>query len=318
MCLDQAGRDAVVDAAASRREAFVSNGALGVMICLWGSSFPVIEELLKTWDVLSATAGRQLVATTMLLSLIALRERRFPLRASLPWRWLFLLGGFGLALSSVLMTTSIYSGGAVSTAMMSAASPIVAALTARVVFGLPLYRGIVVGTALALAGGLVIVIMGSGGAVEFRGGEALVVIATVTWTWYSQAAQRWLAGYSQLHITGLTVMTGSIVLAAFAVALHASGLYELRIDLAPRPLALLVYLGVAPIGIGAWLWHIGVNRLGVTVASIYHNFMPVSAVLVATVAFGAVLTVYHLVGGLIILAGVIYAQRRGSAQRRAA
>ncbi len=308
----------MVDAAAtSRREALVSNGALGVMICLWGSSFPVIEELLKTWDVLSATAGRQVVATAMLLTLIAIRERRFPLRASLPWRRLFLLGGFGLALSSVLMTTSIYSGGAVSTAMMSAASPIVAALTARLVFGLPLYRGIVAGTVMAVLGGLVIVILGGGGAVEFRGGEVLVVIATVTWTWYSQAAQRWLAGYSQLHITGLTVMTGSVVLVAFALALDAGGLYELRIDLAPRPLALLVYLGVAPIGIGAWLWHFGVNRLGVTVASIYHNFVPVSAVLVAMLVFGATPTIYHLIGGLIILAGVIYAQRRSLVERRA-
>lgn len=309
----------MVDAATTaRREALISNGALGVMICLWGSSFPVIEELVKTWDVLSATAGRQIVATAMLLTLIAIRERRFPLRASLPWRRLFLLGGFGLALSSVLMTTSIYTGGAVSTAMMSAASPIVAALTARLIFGLPLYRGIVIGTILAVLGGLVIVIMGSGGGVEFHGGEALVVVATVTWTWYSQAAQRWLAGYSQLHIIGLTVMTGSVVLVAFALALDAGGLYELRFDLAPRSLALVVYLGVAPIGIGGWLWHFGVSRLGVTVASIYHNFIPVSAVLVATVMFGAVPTIYHLIGGLIILTGVIYAQRRSWAERRAA
>ncbi|MEE2980185.1 MAG: DMT family transporter [Pseudomonadota bacterium] len=204
----------------------------------------------------------------------------------------------------------------VATAMMSATSPIVAALTARVVFAMPLYGGIVASTLLTMAGGLVIVVMGNGGTAEFRGGEGLVILATVSWTWYSQAAQRWLAGYSQLHITGLTVMTGSVALVVLATLAHVTGLYETRFDLTPASLAMVLYLGVIPIGIGAWLWMFAVSRLGVTVASIYHNFVPVSAVLVATVAFGAVPTVYHLIGGVIILAGVVYSQVRSHAEKR--
>ncbi len=307
----------MVDTVSSaRRETLLANGSLAIMVVLWGSSFPVIDALVQTWDVLSATAGRQIVAATMLLGLIAIRERRFPLRRSQPWRKLFILGTFGLALSSALMTTAISTGGVVATAMMSAASPIVAALTARLVFNMPLYGGIVTGTLLAIAGGLVIVVMGNGGTAEFRGGEGLVILATVSWTWYSQAAQRWLAGYSQLHITGLTVMTGSVALVVLATLAHVTGLYETRFDLTPASLAMVLYLGVIPIGIGAWLWMFAVSHLGVTVASIYHNFVPVSAVLVAMVAFGAVPTVYHLVGGGVILAGVVYSQIRSHAEKR--
>jgi len=307
----------MVDTVSSaRRETLLANGALAIMVVLWGSSFPVIDALVQTWDVLSATVSRQIVAATMLLGLIAIRERRFPLRRSQPWRKLFILGTFGLALSSALMTTAISTGGVVATAMMSAASPIVAALTARLVFNMPLYGGIVTGTLLAMAGGLVIVVMGNGGTAEFRGGEGLVILATVSWTWYSQAAQRWLAGYSQLHITGLTVMTGSMALVVLATLAHVTGLYETRFDLTPASLAMVLYLGVIPIGIGAWLWMFAVSHLGVTVASTYHNFVPVSAVLVAMVAFGAVPTVYHLVGGVIILAGVVYSQIRSHAEKR--
>lgn len=305
----------------ARRETLLANGALAVTVVLWGSSFPVIAALVQTWDVLSATASRQIVTATMLLGIIAIRERRFPLRASQPWRKLFILGTFGLAMSSALMTAAISTGGVVATAMMSAASPIVAALTARVVFAMPLYGGIVVGTLLAMAGGLVIVVMGNGGVANgdlgaFRGGEGLVILATVSWTWYSQAAQRWLAGYSQLHITGLTVMTGSVALVVLATVAHVTGLYETRFDPTPASLAMVLYLGVIPIGIGAWLWMFAVSRLGVTVASIYQNFVPVSAVLVAMEAFGTVPTVYHLIGGVIILAGVVYFQVRSHAEKR--
>ena len=308
----------MVDAVASaRRDTLISNGALAIMVVLWGSSFPVINALVQTWDVLSATASRQLVAATMLLGLIAIRERRFPLRASQPWRKLIILGTCGLALSSALMTAAISSGGVVATAMMSAASPIVAALTARAVFGMPLYGGIVTGTLLAATGGLVIVVMGHGSMTEFRGGEILVILATVCWTWYSQAAQRWLAGYSQLHITGLTVGTGGVALVILASVLNVTGVYETRFELTPSTVAMVLYLGIIPIGIGAWLWMFAVSRLGVTVASIYHNFVPISAVLVAMVAFGATPTIYHLIGGVIILAGVVYSQARSRAEKKA-
>ncbi|MEE2980186.1 MAG: EamA family transporter [Pseudomonadota bacterium] len=97
----------MVDTVSSaRRETLLANGALAIMVVLWGSSFPVIDALVQTWDVLSATVSRQIVAATMLLGLIAIRERRFPLRRSQPWRKLFILGTFGLALSSALMTTA--------------------------------------------------------------------------------------------------------------------------------------------------------------------------------------------------------------------
>ena len=308
----------MVDVAATgRRGAIAANAALALMVLLWGSSFPVVEELLKTWDVLSATVGRQLVAAAMLIALIAVKERRFPLRASLPWGRLIVLGAVGLGLSSTLMTMAVFYGGGLSTAMMSAASPIVAALTARAVFGMALYRGIVVGTLLAVTGGLVVIIGGRGGTAEFHGGELLVLLATVTWTWYSQAAQRWLSGYSQLHISGLTVGTGSVALLAVAALAGATGVVEIRNAPSPHALALVVYLGVAPLGIGVWLWHAGVSRVGVTIASIYGNFVPLSAVLVALVAFGALPTAYHLVGGAIIVAGVVYAQRKTRAGRAA-
>ena len=58
-----------------------------------------------------------------------------------------------------------------------------------------------------------------------------------------------------------------------------------------------------------FLWNFGVSRLGVVVASLFLNLVPVSAVLIAA-AMGTAPTLTQLVGGLLVLAGVLQAQLR--------
>jgi drug/metabolite transporter (DMT)-like permease len=55
------------------------------------------------------------------------------------------------------------------------------------------------------------------------------------------------------------------------------------------------------------LWNYGVSRLGVTVATLQLNLEPVFAVLVG-VALGAAAGWLQILGGLVVLAGVIWVQ----------
>ena len=159
---------------------------------------------------------------------------------------------------------------------------------------------------LAVGGGLVVV-FGSGDAVDFKGGELLVMLSTVTWTWYSIGAQRWLIGLTQLQIAALTMAPGATALVTTAVIVSSTGLAELSLDFSPPTLALLIYLGALPIGVGNWLWHHGVSRVGIHVATMYINMIPIAAVLVS-IAFGSFPGPHHLIGGIIIVAGVSYTQ----------
>jgi len=127
-------------------------------------------------------------------------------------------------------------------------------------------------------------------------------------------AQRWLAGYSQLHITGLTALTGLIGLYAIIGVAGGTGMAEFRIDLSLEPVALLLFAGAISVAVGNSLWHFGVSRVGVTIAAMYNNLIPVVAVVIAFWA-GTKPTAAQLVGAAVIIAGVLYAQ--GMALRRA-
>jgi drug/metabolite transporter (DMT)-like permease len=297
------------------RTAVVANLGLLLMVVVWGTMFPAIERILATWDVLSATAGRHTVALVGLLLVMSIHERRVPVRRDMPWGRLLLLGFFGMSVTSLMMTLSIELSSGVSAAIASATNPISSAVTARLLHRVPLLPGIILGAVLSTAGALVSIFGGAGAAVELRGGEVLVIGANVLWTWYSMMAQRWLAGYPQLHITGLTALTGVAGLYGVITIAGASGLAEFRLDLSPEPLLLLLAAG-ASVAIGNSLWHFGVSRVGVTLAAMYGNVIPIVAAAIAFWA-GTPPTAAQLIGAAIIIAGVLYAQTMALRRRPA-
>lgn len=305
-------------AAIPPRDLIVANLGLFTMIFFWGSFFPVVERVLKGWDPLSATAGRHVTAAVVLTIVALLTERSLPFRRDLPWGRLLLLAVIGFVLSSICMSMSVELSGGVGAAVVSATNPISAAITARLLFGISLGRGIVLGTVLALAGSTIAIFgidalagdfSGSGlGGGGFKGGELLIILANVAWTWFSLAAQRWLRGASLLHLSLLTTLPGAACMTLVTLAAGALGIVELRASLAPEYLLPLLYVGTVPIALGNFFWHFGVGRIGIAVASMYTNLIPVTAALVTFVWIGTHPTVSQLVGGMVIIAGVLYAQ----------
>jgi drug/metabolite transporter (DMT)-like permease len=292
--------------ALKRGDLLVGNGAAVVVMLVWGTNFPLVEQLLLQWDMFSTTASRQLIGALALLLLLWVRSRQFPLRRALPWRQLTLLGIFGPAVSSSLTTLAVATSGSIAVAVIYAMGPLVAALVARVLFAIPLQKGTGIGIALACLGGIIIKSAQLGEA-ELTGGEGFMLLSLCFWTWYSVAAQRWLKGFSQLEIVGYTMLPGGILLTVLTVVLWLTGLADIHVPLNSTTVPMALFIAVVPIALGNLMWHTGVSRLGVTLMSIFANFVPVIAILLA-MWFGIMPTWHHILGGLVILAGVIYAQ----------
>jgi drug/metabolite transporter (DMT)-like permease len=300
----------------SLRSLVIANLGLTVMIAMWGTFFPLLEFVLKTWDPMSATIGRHLMAVITLLAAIMLHHREFPLHGRLPWRHLWLLGLIGMTISAILTTLGVHFSNGVSAAIAAATNPITSAITARVVQRLPLMPGIVVGTLLSTAGGLIAVFgfggdgMSAAGGLGLRGGEVLMIGANIVFTWYSIMAQHWMRGYSQLHITGLTAAPGLVGLLVVWLGAHWTGLSPIHVDFAWPNVVIIVYMGAVSVALGNFLWHYGVSRVGVIIASMYGNLIPIIAVLMTLIWFGTAPSRGQVLGGLMIIAGVLYAQFR--------
>ena len=294
--------------ATTLRDVVLANLGLTLMICFWGAFFPILERLLLSWDVYSITLARQVVGTAVLYLGVLVERRRAPLPRIASWRPILILGGIGVSLGSLLTSLGVLYSSGLSSAIISTTNPVTSALTAAALYREPLARGLIFGTTLSVIGGLISVLAGqSVEGAHFGGGEILIILANVIWTWMSMAAQRWLRGYSQLQITCYTVGAGALWLLLPFPVVALTGIVPIRMDFSLASLAMVCFAGAFPIAIGNFFWHYGVSRIGIVVSSMYNNLLPVAAVAV-TVLMGGLFTWLQLLGAAVILVGVFTAQ----------
>jgi drug/metabolite transporter (DMT)-like permease len=135
----------------------------------------------------------------------------------------------------------------------------------------------------------------------------LIILANVTWTWMSVAAQRWLGGCSQLQITAYTVGAGAFWLLLLLPFVAASGAVELHVQLNLETVAMILFASILPNALGNFCWHYGVSRIDVVTASMFNNLLPAAA-LGMTLLLGGSFTWPQLAGSAVILVGVFLAQ----------
>ncbi len=289
------------------RDRIVGNLAVAFGTCVWATHFPVTELLLASWDAFSIFVARLIGSSAVLLTVLLLVEgRRSPLRG-VPWARVLLLGALGIGLSTALLIGGVAHAGAVTSGLIAASGPLVGALMARILLGERLHAAVLVGVALAVSGGS-LAVLGHGNAFTGpTGGELLILLAVCLWVWYSINAQRWLPGQSLLTMTALTMAAGALTGTVCIGVLAASGAIRTTYVLDARSLSMIVYLSLGPAALSVFLWHYGVRRIGVTVATMYSNLTPVVVVSAAFVA-GRHPSAMHILGGVLIIAGVGFAQ----------
>jgi len=271
---------------------------------LWGSLIPLLDILLAYFDVYALSAIRYGIAGVLLLGgLVAIGGggwlRRLPLGK-------VLLLGIGGIYTLAIATTA--PGMAI---VIASATPAISAVFAAVFYRIPFEKG--AGIAFLLAAiGAVTASLGRDGTIftfDLRGGEVLFVVAAICWAWYSINAQRWLAAFSQLHLTAATMAAAGIGVALVFVV--AAGFDAAHVPARPpnQILALLLFITLGSTLTGVLCWNFAVARLGVIIASLYLNLLPVIGMITAA-AIGHPPTAMQLVGGAIVITGIAQLQLR--------
>ncbi len=286
-------------------------GLLGTSV-FWGSALPVNAVLLRHFDPFLLGTVRMGLSALILACFVAWREQE-PV-----WHWpiglrRFAILGFFMAGFNVLYTLSILWSNPITIAAISLAMPLTGALVARLMVGARLEPGF--GPALALTiGGGALVVYGRPGfdaaALGLGVGEALLVVGMFSWGIFSLKAQQWLGHVSQTRLTLVAATGSSLVQALVFLLMLALGVAWWPAANTPWDAwAMVAYLSIFGASIANSLWNHGVSVLGLPVSSLYVNLSAVFAVLIA-IAFGFYPTWLQIVGGLIVMAGVLYMQLR--------
>jgi drug/metabolite transporter (DMT)-like permease len=295
----------------------VANLVLLVPILAWGLPIPFMDGFFDRWDPVFSSMLRYAMALPVLyLVWRVLRPKPVPLKpAWVGWGPIIRCGTIGLIGFTVTYSYALDYMHPLTAAVLSAAAPVVAALVARFFFAQPLGEGIGLAVLLTVVGGVLCTVdfgQAEGAGFALRGGEPLLILSSVFWSWYSLETQRVLPGVPQLQATVLTFVPTVIFLPPLWLLLNLLGLVQSAPPIEEwHVLDVGILLWVTFLGIAAATvcWNLGVRLIGVVVASLYLNLIPLATLLTA-VLLGIEPRPLQLVGGGIVLAGVVQAQLR--------
>lgn len=186
------------------------------------------------------------------------------------------------------------------------------AMTVALALGLRLEgfsRARMLGIATAFAGVAVVVLLGSGEEISLENtqGPLIVLGAPLAFALYNVLLLPLFRRYGVLALTAATSLAGMVALVPFARRSTFEGLGGTTAG----DLALVLYLGIVCTLLGYIAWNVGLRGLGASRAVAYAYGIPPLAVLTGAVALDEPVTLWLVLGGGLVVAGVALAQTPG-------
>src|SRR5690606_12007811 len=220
------------------------------------------------------------------------------------WLQLAVLSAFGMVLYQGLAYTAAHYTTATNMGLINAFIPIFTILVSLFILkDIPNFFAII-GGILSCCGLMYVMAQGVLTALWQNGahwGDLLMVIAVFFYAFYGVFLKKW-----QLKIPLLISLYIQI---GFALIYHLPFIAWLGLDsLNPANLSSVLYAGMFPSLIAPLVWMLAVQQIGPNRTSIFMNLMPVFTAIIASIWLAESWTIYHSMGGAIILLGILLAQ----------
>jgi drug/metabolite transporter (DMT)-like permease len=233
-------------------------------------------------------------------------RRRLPL--------LVVLSATGFALNNALSYWALQYTQALNALMIQSSGPLFVALWSLLLFGVRLTVAQFAGIALSLAGVFTILLHGDLAAlanIEFNRGDLMFASAVLAFGLYSALMPRRPRTH-QLSLILFTTGCGSLMLLPFSIWEISVGT-TLKFD--ALTLATLVYVVIFPSTLAYLFFNRGIALIGPNRAAPFLHLVPVFGSVMAIALLGERPRLFHLVGYVLVLSGVVIASRQASAKK---
>ena len=219
---------------------------------------------------------------------------------------LAVLSAFGMVLYQGLSYTAAHYTTATNMGIVNAFVPVFTIFISYLILKDVPNRFAIFGSLLSFAGLIYVMSQGHISSLFEQGGhwgDAVMVVAVGFYAFYGVFLKKW-----QLK---LPLLTSLYVQIGFALLYHIPFLLWFGLDgIDADNAASVLYAGVFPSLIAPLLWMVAVQAIGPNRTSIFMNLMPVFTAIIASLWLSEHWTIYHTIGGVMILVGIIMAQKK--------
>ncbi|MFZ2157664.1 MAG: DMT family transporter [Bradyrhizobium sp.] len=238
-------------------------------------------------------------------------KRDWPaLRARLPL--MVALSATGFAFNNAISYWALQYTEALNALLIQSSGPLFVALWALTLFGVRLTWAQLAGIMISLAGVLTILLRGDFAAlvsIRFNRGDVMFAGAVVSFGLYSALMTRRPKTH-QLSLISFTIGCGALLLLPFSIWEFSAGV-RLKPDLLTT--ATLSYVVIFPSTLAYLFFNRGIALIGPNRAAPFLHLVPVFGSAMAILLLGEQPRLFHLIGYVLVLAGVVIASRQASA-----
>lgn len=272
-------------------------------VAMWGANVPLMKWLTGAFDpVLMSTL--RMVAAACALALFLLRTAPIKTITMHQWGQLLLCGFVMVYLNQVFFVGGVARSTATNGTLISATNALFGSLLAWLFLRERLRGRRMLGIAIGMAGVSLVILMRPGADLGHGGvGDLMMVVATVSFVAGGAVVQRLAAEIDAVTISVGIHVVGAILLLVHLGAQSAWTGHWPQMPSTLGPWALVLLSGVIVTGMGNLMWNRAIGIVGMARASVWTYWMPVFGVAVAVLFLGEPLTLWHVVGFLLVLWG---------------
>ena len=286
--------------------AWAANVVCMLSMLIWAMGLPAASLLLDTVPPLPLTAARMVMAACCLLPFWLLLEGPDTLRKA-PWWQGIRVGGSTIGLGAFLLVVGQGMTDAVTVAIISASMPVVGIAIEVLLDGRKLSRGLVIGVALSLVGG-VMALDGGNQQLGLGLGALMSFVSVLVYTLGSRMTVTSFPDLSPLGRTTVTLTGAAVVTTVAACAAALAGAAPPQwAALGWREFGALAIFAIGGLAISQVLWIRSVGHLGIALSSLHINATPFYVMLILF-ALGGAWNWTQAAAALVVGVGVLIAQ----------
>jgi drug/metabolite transporter (DMT)-like permease len=290
----------------SKPSAWTANGVCMLSMLIWAMGLPAASLLLGTVPPLPLTAARMVMAAACLLPFWWFLEGGDALRKA-PWWQGIRVGGSTIGLGAFLLVVGQGMTDAVTVAIISASMPVVGIAIEVILDGRKLSRGLVIGVALSLVGG-VMALDGGNQQLALGLGALLSFASVLVYTLGSRMTVTSFPDLTPLGRTTVTLTGAAVVTTLTACFAALAGAAQPQwAELGWYEFGALAIFAIGGLAISQVLWIRSVGHLGIALSSLHINATPFYVMLILF-ALGGVWNWTQAAAALVVGLGVLIAQ----------
>jgi drug/metabolite transporter (DMT)-like permease len=293
-------------------------GLLFVAI-LWGGNFTALKHLLGPLQPVDVVVIRSIAAALFYVAFLAATGRLVIPVTRPDLRRMILIGALGIPVMGLSMAYGLNRLDAGLASLLVTSNPIFTAIISRIVLGEALTSRKIAGILLAFAGFLIVLQFGASGGARMETdqmiGVLIVLAGPLAWAFYTVLSKPLLGRYPPIHVASYTTVAGGAVFVP--VLLLDAPMRDRMMGLGAVDWLAVMYVSLLAITVAYLIWYWGLRVLTPSQTAVYIYLVPVFGVLVSWIVLGETPTVFALLGGAVIVAGVVLTNTSSRRRQRA-